>query len=104
MSWVLFNISSSGWWSWMADLFPERTRGTFFLRRSAVLNVVNILWFFGVTIALDVFSATPFLVYAVVFLIGGIAGILDILLHIPIPEPVRKRPPRPFRSVPFFVR
>ncbi|TVR55341.1 MAG: MFS transporter [Spirochaetaceae bacterium] len=88
VSWIVTNTSSAGWWSWMADLIPIKVRAAFFGRRSSVANVVNIAWFFLVTVLLDSFAGDAiFVVYGVVFLIGGIGGLVDILLHTAIPEP-----------------
>ncbi len=92
-SWIITNLSSSGWWSWMADLVPIRVRARFFGRRSAVAQVVNIIAFFTTTVVLDTaVGDNRFVVYAVVFLVGGLGGIADILLHILMPEPVASAP------------
>ncbi|MBB6481686.1 MFS transporter [Spirochaeta isovalerica] len=88
LSWVFSNSSAAGWWSWMADLIPERMRGTFFGRRSSIMQIVNIIWFMGVSILLDTLTSfNIFNVYASIFLIGAAAGILDIVLFIFVPEP-----------------
>jgi len=88
LSWIFSNSSAAGWWSWMADLIPERMRGTFFGRRSSIMQIVNIIWFMGVSIVLDAFTAyNIFNVYAVIFLIGAAAGIADTILFIFVPEP-----------------
>ncbi|TFH03764.1 MAG: MFS transporter, partial [Spirochaetales bacterium] len=87
-SWVITNLSSSGWWNWMADLVPIGVRARFFGRRSAVSQVVNIAAFFLTAVALDTaIGDRLFVVYGMVFLIGGIGGVVDILLHTLIPEP-----------------
>lgn len=92
-SWFITNLSSSGWWSWMADLVPIRVRARFFGRRSAVAQVVNIIAFFTTTVVLDAaVGDNRFVVYAVVFLVGGLGGIIDILLHIFMPEPPSSGP------------
>ena len=91
VSWGFMNLSSSGWLSWMADIIPERKRGTFFLRRSAAAQFVTVIWFFFATLLLDIFPPeSTFLVYGVIIGIGGIAGVADILMHLAIPEPGRK--------------
>ncbi|MBN2655531.1 MAG: HEAT repeat domain-containing protein [Spirochaetales bacterium] len=88
LSWVFSNSSAAGWWSWMADLIPERMRGTFFGRRSSIMQIVNIIWFMGVSILLDTLTSfNLFNVYGVIFLFGAAAGILDIVLFIFVPEP-----------------
>lgn len=102
LSWVLSNLSGSGWWSWMADLFPERIRGSFFLKRSAVSNIANVAWFFTATTLLDIFpGASSFNVYFFLFMTAGLAGVLDILLHWPIPEPAPLVPPERIKLADF---
>jgi HEAT repeat protein len=91
-SFILATVSAAGWWSWMADLVPEGIRGTFFGRRSAIIHATNVAWFFGIQVALDTLgrgAADAFYVYAIVFAVGGTLGVLDIVLHVFIPEPQR---------------
>jgi MFS family permease len=90
------NASSAGWWSWVADLYPEKIRGSFFLKRSAIINVVNVIWFFLASMILDIFKGPgTFWVYGSIFAIGAVSGVADILLNIFIPEP------EPSERVPF---
>jgi len=84
---VLGNLSGSGWWAWMADLFPENIRSSFFGKRSAVNQAFNIVFFFGATLVLDLFDSRAFYVFGVLYTIGGLGGVLDVLFHLPIPEP-----------------
>jgi Na+/melibiose symporter-like transporter len=96
-SWVVTNLSSSGWWSWMADLVPIDVRARFFGKRSAVAQIVNVVAFFLTTVLLDAATGDRrFTVYAIVFFVAGVGGVLDILLHILIPEP---RPDRAMETV-----
>jgi hypothetical protein len=88
LSWVFMNISTSGWLSWMADLVPEDVRGSFFLRRSAIFQTVTVLWFFAASVLLDLVPESGrSWAYAAIFGIGALGGIVDILLHVRIPEP-----------------
>jgi HEAT repeat protein len=94
-SWAAMNLTSSGWMSWMADLVPEDTRGSFFLRRSAVFQGVTVAWFFAASVLLDLFpDETRSWAYVLVFGIGAVGGVADILLHAGIPEPARASRPR----------
>ncbi|GAB1483603.1 hypothetical protein MASR2M78_24190 [Treponema sp.] len=94
ISWIFMNASSSGWWSWVADLFPEKIRGTFFLKRSSIINVVNVIWFFLASMFLDLFEGpATFWVYGIIFSIGAISGLIDIILNLFIPEPEVERIP-----------
>ncbi|HUU09238.1 MAG TPA: MFS transporter [Phycisphaerae bacterium] len=89
-SWVLTTSAASGWWSWMADLVPEGIRATFFGRRATVVRAVNMAWFFGAAFALDeIRVVSVFYVYAAIFALGGLLGLLDIIIHAFIPEPAR---------------
>ncbi len=90
VSTAMMNAGTAGWWEWMADLFPEKTRARFFGKRSAVLNAVNISWFFLVTLLLDfVAGDRALLFFAVVFGFSGLAGVLDVLGYIFVPNPKR---------------
>ncbi len=87
-SWIFMNASAAGWWSWVADIFPEKIRGTFFLKRSSIINVVNVVWFFLASMFLDFFEGPArFWTYGAIFAVGAISGIVDIVLNIFIPEP-----------------
>jgi hypothetical protein len=89
-SWAAMNLTSSGWMSWMADLIPEATRGSFFLRRSAVFQGVTVAWFFLASVILDLFvDESRSWAYALIFGFGAVGGVADILLHAKIPEPER---------------
>jgi hypothetical protein len=101
-SWSVMNLTSSGWMSWMADLIPAETRGSFFLRRSAVFQGVTVAWFFAASLLLDFFDyGARSWAYAAIFGIGAVGGVADILLHLPIPEP--QRTTRPSFSAADFV-
>jgi len=95
VSWLFANLGTSGWWRWMADLVPEDIRATFFLRRSAIINGVTMVWFLLATVVLDVFkNGNIFWAYFGLFAVGGIAGVVEAVFYIFIPEP-EPREPRP---------
>ena len=88
LSWVFMNASAAGWWSWVADLFPENIRGAFFLKRSSIINVINVIWFFLASMVLDLIKGPyTFWIYGAIFSIGALSGIVDIILNLFIPEP-----------------
>ena len=94
-SWIAMNLTSAGWMSWMADLIPEATRGSFFLKRSAVFQGVTVVWFFVASVALDFFpDGSRSWAYFVIFGIGAAGGVVDIIIHSAIPEPPRVARPR----------
>ncbi len=89
ISWAFMNASNAGWWSWVADIFPEKMRAGYFLKRSAMINVINIIWFFLASMFLDFFEGSArFWVYGAIFSIGALTGLVDIFLNIFIPEPL----------------
>jgi len=92
VSWILSTSTASAWWSWMADLVPESIRGHFFGRRATTIRLINTLWFLAITLALDhIKVVSVFYVYAAVFALGGLAGVIDIACHILMPEPAKGR-------------
>lgn len=87
ISWCFANATSACWWGWVADLFPESTRGSFFMRRSAVIQTVNIIWFFIASTMLDIFpKSQAMIVIGVIVSVGAVAGILDIVSQLVTPE------------------
>jgi MFS family permease len=104
------NLGLPLWFSWMSEILPLGTMGEFWARRRRWLAVSStatllasaafFLWFEQVDI-----RAT----YLIVASVGALAGILDILLFIRIPEPrMEQHPPpdwtlvfAPFRDVIF---
>lgn len=93
ISWVFANGSSSGWWSWMADLIPEKIRSSFFGHRSSIMQIMNIIWFMAVSITLDTLTGINiYFIYSVIFFIGSIGGLVEIILFIFVPEPPQEQP------------
>ncbi|MBF9017315.1 MULTISPECIES: MFS transporter [unclassified Oceanispirochaeta] len=95
-SYMLGNISGSGWWTWISALIPEKTRSSYFGKRSSLAQMMNIIFFFSATWLLDIFSSDIFLIYALIYLVIGVLGVADILLHLAVPEPVHAHERQPF--------
>lgn len=94
ISWIFANASSACWFGWIADLFPESMRGQFFMRRSAIIQVVNIAWFFIASTLLDLFpKERSMVVFGVLISVGAVAGLLDILSQVVTPEIVPETKP-----------
>jgi len=89
ISWIFANASSACWWGWVADLFPESMRSGFFMRRSAIIQIVNIAWFFIASTLLDIFpKEANLLVFGIIISVGAVAGLLDIISQMVTPEPL----------------
>lgn len=84
---IFGNTGGSVWWSWMADLIPEGSRARFFGNRSSITQVINLTFFFTATLVIDLYLERVFIVYGILYTLGGIAGLLDLLIHLTIPEP-----------------
>ncbi len=97
LSFSVANTSSSGWYAWMSDLIPENIRASFFGRRVAVTKAVSMVWFFLVMLFLDIFSSHVLTVFTVVFIIAALGGVIDIVLHVFIPEKKNFEPREPIK-------
>ncbi len=87
LSWVFANSSSACWWGWVADIVPEGSRGSFFMKRSSILQIVNIAWFFLASTLLDVVPKSHTLVvFGVLISVGAASGLFDILIQLVTPE------------------
>jgi MFS family permease len=94
------NLGVPLWFSWMSDILPHRTLGEFWARRRRWLQLsaagtlaasATFFWFFK-----DVDIRTTYLVVATV---GAVAGVVDILLFLRIPEPRMEPGPMPGLSL-----
>ncbi len=87
VSWAFANASSACWWSWVADIVPDSVRGSFFMKRSSILQIVNIAWFFLASTLLDLVPRSHTLVvFGAIIAVGAAAGLFDILIQISTPE------------------
>lgn len=93
----LTSMTSAGWWSWMADLIPESVRGRFFGRRYQINLIATAATIIAASLLLERVTADRHLLYFIVFLVGAILGVVDPILFLWVPEPMR--PPRTKRSL-----
>lgn len=86
---------SPAWWSWMGELIPENILGTFFGRRYRWNLGGQSIMALLAAVVLDRMRGTPYEreTFFAIFLIAGILAVADPLLFIPVPEPVRPKPP-----------
>jgi len=96
LSFIMGNLSGSGWWTWITMLTPEKKRAAYFGKRSSLAQLVNIIFFFSATWLLDHFNKDVFLIYTLIYLTAGIFGVADILLHLAVPEPKNTHKKIPF--------
>ena len=80
------------WFSWMADLIPDRIRGTFWGRRQSWVMLASLIAVAVSGWILDRFSPAgeerSWLGFQIVFAAGAVMGCVDIIIHLWVPEPV----------------
>lgn len=101
---IVSHLGTPAWWSWIADLVPERRRGRFFGCRQQAASAVTALSFVIGMALLQSFGgmANRGLVSAL-FALGALFGTLDILMYLGVPEPDH-RPGTRARGIGGFVR
>ncbi len=93
LSELLGNAAGAPWLSWMTDLIPGRTSGKFWGTRQSVVTAVSLggLWLAG--FLLDSYDGKQhsgsLAGFALVFALAAVFGILDIIIHLGVPEPAR---------------
>ena len=109
---VNLSVAGGSWTSWMHDLIPRERLGQFFSQRMVWSQSVGIGLSLACAVGLDAFhrqTANSTLGYVVLFLLGGIVGMVGVGLLARTPEPaIRLIKSRfgellrqPFRSVNF---
>ncbi|MHC4887587.1 MAG: MFS transporter [Planctomycetota bacterium] len=92
LSMALAHSASAPWFSWMADLIPDRLKGKFWGRRQTWTMGALLLasWLSGTLLDAWPNPGKPGGVwtgFVVVFLLYATLGVADILLHCLVPEP-----------------
>ncbi len=92
---ILANVGSAPWMSWMADLLPAERSGRFWGLRQRIFSIALIFAFIAFGKLLDHFPATSGLTgFSIVFGIGAIAGLADVIIHCWVHEPMPVPHPR----------
>ncbi len=92
---MLANLGAASWMSWMADLLPAERSGRFWGVRQSIFSVVLIGAFIFFGKVLDRFPAGGGLGgFSLVFGIGALAGLGDVVIHWWVHEPAPLPHPR----------
>lgn len=70
------SFTNVSFWSWIGDLIPENIRGRFFSRRATISTIVGMLS--GLLIGKFLDAHNNMAGFAIIFVIAGIMGMLDI--------------------------
>lgn len=85
------SIAGPAWNSWMKDLVPEKSLGTFFSKRGSYTQTLNVIFSLAFAFLLDYikqnFPGYELTTYGVMFIAGGLAGIYGASFLLRTPEP-----------------
>ncbi|HKH59707.1 MAG TPA: MFS transporter [Flavitalea sp.] len=88
------SIAGASWNSWMKDLVPEKKLGTYFSRRSRMIQILSVTLSLLIAVLLDYVktnhSAYEMPAYSIMFLAGGLIGIWGVYILSRTPEPKGK--------------
>jgi len=86
------SIAGPSWNSWMKDLVPESKLGTFFARRTSLMQITNVILSLALAFIVDYMKDKyptngALHTYAWMFIAGGTIGITGVLFLSKTPEP-----------------
>jgi len=85
------SVSGASWNSWFKDIIPEKILGTYTSRRSRLIQILNVTLSLAVAMLIDYvkfhYPRFELTAYALMFLSGGIAGMLGVYFLSRAPEP-----------------
>ena len=80
------------WYSWLADIIPEKIHGKFMGRRDAWISLATLIVVLPAGYGLDaVADEYKLSVLEIIFAVGILLGMVDLFLHRIIPEPAPQR-------------
>lgn len=85
------SISGASWNSWIKDVVPEKILGAYFSRKARLTQILNVTLSLGIAMVIDyIKSHSPQYelgAYAIMFIVGGLMGMLGVYLLARAPEP-----------------
>jgi MFS family permease len=86
------SVAGASWNSWMKDLVPEKKLGAYFSHRSRLTQTLNVVLSLVLALVLDhvkeVSPNSELITYSIMFIAGGLFGLLGTYLLSRTPEPV----------------
>ena len=96
-------VSNGSWRSWMRDLIPDKRRGRFLSYRLVCTQIISVVLSLGVAVLLDqlnnYYPGKDLFIYASLFMLGSMAGIVGSVLLAKTPEPAQSSTPQPLLSL-----
>ncbi|RVT97289.1 MFS transporter [Mucilaginibacter limnophilus] len=88
---IFGDIGGAAWNSWMKDLIPGERLGSFFSHRSRMAQTLNVMLSLATAIGIDYvkshYPQNEILTYNILFMLGGILGMVSVGLLLRTPEP-----------------
>lgn len=88
---IFGDIGGAAWNSWMKDLIPGERLGAFFSHRSRMAQTLNVTLSLATAIGIDYvkthYPQQEIVAYNVLFMLGGILGMVSVGLLLRTPEP-----------------
>src|SRR6195952_6059105 len=88
---IFSDIAGASWNAWMKDLIPGSKLGSFFSHRSRMAQTLNVTLSLATAIGIDYakthFPANEIIIYHLLFLAGGLLGMISVVLLLRTPEP-----------------
>lgn len=85
------SLAGPGWNSWMKDLVPEKMLGTYFARRTAITQTLNVILSVLLALLIDYIKrhdpSYQLTVYGIMFIAAGILGLTGAFILAQAPEP-----------------
>jgi MFS family permease len=85
------SVAGASWNSWMKDLVPEEKLGSYFSHRTRLTQTLNVVFSLLLALALDhvkkYYPQQELVAYSVMFISGGLLGILGSYVLSKTPEP-----------------
>lgn len=101
------SVSGTGWNSWMRDLIPQDILGSFFSRRLMISTLLGLILSFAAGIYIDiwkrVFPDNIIDGYMLLFIVGGIVGLIGVYFITTIPEPLMQKSKEKLHIVHLFL-
>ena len=91
---VLANVGTPMWFSWMADLVPRDAMNRHWASRQRITTAVSVAVSIFVAFSFSYFeeSGQAVLGFLLLASVGVVAGVVDVLLFLAVPEPEHDRP------------
>ena len=98
---MLINFGGAGWAAWIAAIVPSSVAGKFFGYRIGLGQLSSVLTASMTTLLLMRYVGEGW-IYAVIFTLAALAGIIEVVCYLPvrqIPRPIEESPPTPAEIV-----